>query len=117
MRIVGHRDESRQVEHRRVALFQRLRIDRVHVVDQNPVRNLKSGNREITSGVTRYDLSTNALPGRGRVEALIQPAQRPEGLAADCASAHQVCEAFLVAIVLQKLIVRQHRPNQRSRRT
>ena len=63
MRIVRHRDESGQVENSRITLLQRLWIDRVHVVDQNPVRNLKSRNREITSGVTRNDLGADTLPG------------------------------------------------------
>ena len=63
MRIVRHRDETGQVENGRIALFQRLRVDRVHMMHQNPVGNLKTGNREIASGVTRYDLSTDTLPG------------------------------------------------------
>ena len=88
MRIVGHRDESGQLEHRRITLLKRFRIDRVHVVHQNPVGDLKTRNCEITGGVARYDLSTHTLPGRGRVETLIQPPQRPEGLSADCAPAH-----------------------------
>ena len=100
MRIVRHRDESRQVENSRITLLQRLRIDRIHVMHQNPISDFETWNREIAGGVTRYDLSTDTLPGRRRVEALIQPTQRPEGLAAHCASAHEVREAFLIAIAL-----------------
>lgn len=86
-------------------MCQVVNLDRVHVVNDDPVMNFIAFDAKIPAEVSRYDVLPDILPLPGGVESLVQPPLKAERLYSYRHGYSKVLIAFPQAFDLAELRV------------
>jgi hypothetical protein len=93
--ILASRDEEFRIENVGIEIFKVSGLNRIHVVYQRHVSDVKSLDPKIPSFISSQDEVPNLLPFGRRVEPLIQIAIEAECARSDLSSQSQVVESLL----------------------